>query len=54
LQYEKEDFVFYVVQEDIINTSDRYGAGDLIPVPLNSLPVPKDERYGLLQAHYIA
>lgn len=54
LEYEKEDFVFYVVQKDIINTSDRYGAGDLIPVPLNSLPVPKDERYGLLQAHYIA
>jgi hypothetical protein len=50
-QYEKNDFVFYVVQKEIITTSNR---GDhLIPVLLNSLPVPKDERYGLLMVHYI-
>jgi hypothetical protein len=52
LEYSKDEFIFFVVQHVILDTSNRWSKTDLIPVPLGSLPTAKDERYGLLHAHY--
>jgi hypothetical protein len=54
LECDKEEFLFFVVQHVVFYTSDRYTKRDLIPVSLNSIPKAKDERYGLLHAHYTA